>query len=97
MNTQEIVTLMASGGGGAALLALIQGSIKWLSGASTRERLRNSSLLSQRNQAVKDRDEAEGERDNADKKRREAEEHVSMLKRQLLEAGYKPVERTDDT
>lgn len=95
MSTQEIVTLMASGGGGAALLALIRGLVKWVSGASSRERLRNTSLLSQRNRAIKERDDAEEERDEADIKRREAEEHVSMLKRQLREAGLVPVERTE--
>lgn len=89
MVAQDLVTLMVSGGGGAALLALIQGLFKWFSGATSRERIRNTSLIAQRNQAVKERDEA-------DDKRREAEEHVSMLKRQLREAGLVPVERPEE-
>ena len=94
MVAQDIVTLMVSGGGGAALLALIQGLFKWVTGAASRERIRNTSLISQRNEAIKEREKAEDDRDEADTKRREAEEHVSMLKRQLIEAGLDPVERT---
>lgn len=82
------------------LVTLINGWFKWRTGASARERAKNSDLLSQRNKAVEDRyavelkrDETERERDAADRKRREAEEHVSLLKRQVLELGHIPVER----
>ena len=75
------------------LLALVNGVIKWLSGSSARERRRNTDLITQRQNAIIARDEAEGERDAADRKRREAEEHVSILKRQLLDNGITPLER----
>lgn len=49
--------------------------------------------------AEKERDEkvdkAEKERDLADEKRREAEEHVSILKRQVRELGATPLERPE--
>ena len=90
-----LVTLLGAGGGGAVLLALVNGLIKWLSGASHRERVRNTNLDAQRTKAVVERDEAEKERDDEARKRREAEEHVSILKRQLIEAGFTPLERTE--
>lgn len=92
---QQVATVLGAGGGGAVLLALVNGLFKWLSGASHRERLRNTNLATQRRDAIIDRDEAEKERDEADVKRREAEEHVSLLKRQLIENGIRPVERTN--
>lgn len=98
MDTEQlVVTLVGAGGGGAALLALINGIVKWLSGASSRERTRNTDLATQRRGAIEDRISAEEERDVADRRRREAEEHVSLLKRQLLENGLIPVERTIHT
>lgn len=87
---QALVTMLGAGGGGAAILALINGVFKWLSGSTQRERNRQATLTAQRALAIAERDEAWDERDDADKKRREAEEHVSILKRQLLENGIKP-------
>lgn len=93
MDAKEWATIMASGGGGAVVLAFVTGIIKWLSGASGRERQKNTDLNTQRRNAIKDRDNAEAERDKADDKRREAEEHVAMLKNQVRELGKVPVER----
>lgn len=96
MTIEQIVALLGGTGAGAVLLALVNGIIKWLSGASARERQKNTDILSQRANAIKARDEAEKERDEADVKRREAEEHVSILKRQLLENGIDPLERINN-
>jgi hypothetical protein len=90
MDAQLIVALMASGGGGAALLALVTGIIKWLSGASARERLRNADLETQRLIAIEERTKAEKERDEADTKRRIALEYASQLRGQLLQNGITP-------
>lgn len=90
---QLLVSILGAGGGGAALLALINGGLKWVSGSTQRERERQTTLSAQRRVAIEERDEAEAERDQADIRRREAEEHVSILKRQLLENGIKPAER----
>lgn len=90
MDAQLIVALMASGGGGAALLALVTGIVKWLSGASARERLRNADLETQRLLAIEERIKAEKERDEADKKRRIALEYASQLRGQLLQNGITP-------
>jgi hypothetical protein len=93
---QLLATVVGAGGGGAALLALVNGLIKWLSGASARERAKNTDLISQRTKAIEERDEAEAERDEEARKRREAEEHVAILKRQLLLAGHEPIERNKE-
>jgi len=87
---QLLVTVLGAGGGGAVMLALVTGLIKWLSGSSAREREKNTNLISQRRTAVEDRDLAENERDAADKKRRIADEYASMLRRQLIENGFVP-------
>jgi len=92
---QAIGTIIAAVGGGAAITGIFNGLSKIASGASHRERVRNTNLEAQRVKAIEDRRIAEAERDTADDKRREAEEHVSILKRQLLEAGIKPLERED--
>lgn len=92
---QQITTIVSSLGGGAVLMALVRGLIKWFSGAAHREQLRNTTLESQRTKAIKERDEAETERDDEARMRREAEEHVSILKRQIRELGAIPQERPD--
>lgn len=89
---QLLVTILGAGGGGAALLALINGLLKWLSGSATRERDRNTDLIAQRRKAIEERQRAERERDKADRLRRSAEEYSSKLRRQLIEAGLEPLE-----
>lgn len=92
--TMEALLTFAGTAGGAAFLTLIfKGAAKWLSGAAHREQVRNTSLATQRAKAIKERDDAELERDTADERRREAEEHVSILKRQIRELGEEPRER----
>lgn len=93
---QLLVTVLGAGGGGAALLALVNGIVKWLSGSASRERDKNTDLVSQRRKAVQEREAAETERDEADKKRRQSEEYVSALRRQLIEAGLEPELRIDE-
>ncbi|WP_314325425.1 hypothetical protein [Paenarthrobacter ilicis] len=93
-STQLLVTLIGAGGGGAALLALINGLVKYLTGAAGRERIRNTTLKDQRNEAWAD---AEKERDRADKEqaradrearnRRRTEEYASQLRRDCTEHG----------
>ena len=88
---QLLVTILGAGGGGAAILALINGTFKWITGSAGRERQRNTDLVSQRLKAVEERDSAEKERDESDKKRREAYEYASKLRRQLIEHGIEPI------
>lgn len=94
MDAQTLATLLGAGGGGAVLLALVNGIMKWLSGASHREREKNTDLNSQRLKAIEERDEAMAERDEEARRRREAEEHVAILQRQLILAGHTPLPRT---
>lgn len=93
---QLLIAMMGAGGGGAALLAFVTGMWKWVSGASGRERARVTAIAAQRQTAIEDRIKAELARDLADHRRRCAEEHVSLLKRQLIEAGLIPVKNTAD-
>jgi hypothetical protein len=103
---KTLLTFAGTAGGSAFLMLLIKGIGKWLSGTAHREQVKNTSLAQQRTDAIaeriaaeKDRDDkvdkAEKERDDADSKRREAEEHVSILKRQVRELGATPLERPD--
>lgn len=93
---QLLATVVGAGGGGAALLALVNGLIKWLSGASAREREKNTDLVSQRRRAIEERDEANEKLEVETTKRRQAEEHVAILKRQLILLGEEPEERTKE-
>ncbi|WGM21874.1 hypothetical protein QEH68_06785 [Paenarthrobacter sp. OM7] len=100
-STQLLVTLIGAGGGGAALLALINGLIKYLSGSAGRERIRNTTLKDQRNEAWAERDKAwkevAEERKRADlsdaradreaRNRRRTEEYASQLRRDCTEHG----------
>lgn len=88
--TQTLVLLMGAGGGGAAVLALITGLFKWLSGSAIRERDKNTDLMSQRSDAIVERNRAMTNRDEADKRRRRAYEYASLLRRMLIEHGIKP-------
>lgn len=90
---EALLTFAGTAGGSAFLLYLIKGGSKWLSGAAHREQVRNTSLATQRAKAIAERDEADAEREAADIKRREAEEHVSILRRQILELGAIPRSR----
>lgn len=92
---QLLVTVLGAGGGGAVLLALVNGLIKWLSGASARERDKNTNLITQRRNAIEDRDAALKDRDEADDDRRKTEEYNSVLRRQLLENGITPKARNN--
>lgn len=93
---QVLVTVLGAGGGGAALLALINGLMKWLSGSARREREKNTDLVTQRMEAIEERDRAFKERDEADVRRRVAYEYASSLRRQLIESGVTPHNWPDD-
>lgn len=92
---KTLLTILGTAGGSAFVLSLTNGVGKWLSGTAHREQLKNTSLAQRVIVADTKRDEAEAERDLADDKRREAEEHVSILKRQIREMGLTPQERPD--
>lgn len=89
-SAQFIATLLGAGGGGAVLLAIINGIIKWASGSAGRERVRNTSLESQRMKAIEERDKANVRADEAAVRRRQTEEYASRLRRQLIENGLVP-------
>lgn len=103
---QALGTVIAACGGGAVLLAIVNGLFKIASGFTHRERVRNTNLELQRVKAVEERvavekdrdnkvDEANKERDTADRLRRQAEEHVAILKYQIRSLGAIPLERED--
>ena len=86
-STQILVTVLGTLGGSGALLALVNGLMRYFSGAAGRERIRNVSLKDQRNEAWAD---AERERQRADIEaynRRLTEEYASQLRRDCTEHG----------
>lgn len=85
-----ITTILTAGGGGAALLALINGLIKWLTGAASRERIRNKDASTQRVEAIAERDAAYEKLEIESRKKRDAYEYASILRRQLRENGIRP-------
>lgn len=89
---EAILTFAGTAGGSAFLVFLFKGMGKWLSGAAHREQVKNTSLAKQRADAIRERDEANSERDAADDRRRDAEEEVSILRRQIIELGAVPRE-----
>lgn len=93
---QIIVSLLGAGGGGAVLVALVNGIMKQISGAAGRERVRNSSLEEQRIKAIEERDEARDAAEAEATKRRKIAEYASVLRRQLNEAGITPAPWPDD-
>lgn len=102
---RTVALIIGAGGGAAFITAIINGLTKLISGASHRERVKNTNLEAQRVKAVQERDAAMADRDSKvakaeqetdveARKRREAEEHVAILQRQLILAGHTPLERT---
>lgn len=102
MDAQAIALLITAIGGSTALTVIINGIAKMASGASHRERVRNTTIVSQRTKAIeeralaeKKRDDAEAELDTETRKRREAEEHIAILQRQLILLGAEPYKRIE--
>lgn len=93
---QIIVSLLGAGGGGAVLVALVNGIMKQVSGAAGRERVRNTSLEEQRIKAIEERDEARDAAELDAAKRRRMAEYASLLRRQLNEAGIAPAPWPED-
>lgn len=90
MDAQGIATILGAGGGAAIIGAFITGLFKWLSGASGRERVKNSNLLKRAR-------DAEAEREAADDKWMLAREEIGLLRAQLRELGHVPKKLNDET
>ena len=88
--TQAVVALLGAGGLGAALLALVNGLIKWLNGSYGRQRSRSADLVVQRNDAYARAVEAEERAEGEALHRRRLAEYASELRRLLIEAGHDP-------
>lgn len=93
---QFILALLGTAGGSAFLATMGKGIVSWLSGKASRERLRNSSALSQSIKEIERREAAEAETEDEIRLRRRAEHHVSLLQRQLILLGVIPVENDQD-
>jgi hypothetical protein len=89
---QLLTSLLGLGGGGAVILALVNGIGKWISGASGREREKNTGLNTQRVEAIEERDAANRRADDEATRRRKAYEYASQLRQQLIENGLTPDE-----
>jgi hypothetical protein len=82
--------MLGAGGGAAVIVALLNGIGKWASGASGREREKNTDLNTQRVKAIEDRDAEAVRAEEADKRRRKLAEYASQLRQQLIENGLTP-------
>src|SRR4030095_1578372 len=92
-----IVATVGAGGIATVLPLLINAIIKIRSGAAHRERLRNSSLQTQHAKAIEAKEKAEATIETERTKRFEAEEHISILQKQVRDLGGVPLEREEDT
>jgi hypothetical protein len=102
MDAQAIALIITAIGGSAAVTAIVNGIAKLASGATQRERVRNTNIITQRAKAIEERIAAEQKRDDIEaeleietRKRREAEEHVAVLQRQLILLGVEPLRRPE--
>lgn len=97
--TQALVAVLGAGGLGAALLALVNGLVKWLNGSYGRQRAKSADLVKQRDDAYARAQRAEDRADEADARadrealeRRRMSEYASELRRILIESGHATVE-----
>ncbi|MBG6106627.1 hypothetical protein [Frigoribacterium sp. CG_9.8] len=88
--TQTVASYLGTAGGAAVLVALISGIFKQLSGASGRERAKNTSLEEQRRNAVVERDEANDRADDEFNKRRIREQALARANLLLTQNGITP-------
>ena len=91
-STQTFIVAIISAGGGVVVLEIVKGFIKVLNGAAGRERVRNTSMKDQRDEALAMVRAERKRADDADKladveayNRRRTEEYASRLRRDLIE------------
>lgn len=85
-----VASIISSLGGGALLLAIVNFTFKQVTGRAGREKERNTTLATQRADAILERDAANERANDADRKRRLAMDEVSRLRGMLLERGISP-------
>jgi len=96
--TLQFIAQIMVGGGGLALLGSAGRAVwKRVTGRAGREKIRNTSLLSQRDAADARAVKAYAERDEEASKRRIIQEYASGLRVRLIEAGIEPDEWPIDT
>jgi hypothetical protein len=83
--------------GGVAFMTLIGNGVKKLwTGAASRERIRTTSLVRRTDTAEKKMEKAQDEMEAERELRLKAEYHVSLLQRQVISLGGKPVKNDHD-
>lgn len=95
MDTAQILsTVLGSAAVSAFFVALVNGTVKYFNGTAGRERIRNTGLRQQRNEAwadaEKERDRADRMQERADREarnRRLTEEYASQLRRDCTAHG----------
>jgi len=85
-----IVAAIGAGGLGVFFRDLVDVFLKLRDGLSAREKNRKVDIIQQRDEALKRERIAWTERDAEATKRRQLQEHASLLRRQLIEAGITP-------
>lgn len=83
---QVVITLLGAGTLGAIITSIVNGTIKYMSGTSGRERIRNADMRTQRNEAWADAERERADRERADRDKGRALEYAAHCRRQLIEA-----------
>lgn len=97
MDATVIVAILGAGGIATVLPLLINATKQLVSGAAHRERLRNTSLQTQAAKAIEAKEKSDALVEVERSKRFEAEEHISILQKQVRDLGRVPLERGDGT
>lgn len=92
---QILLAILGAGTGGAALMALVNGCIKWLNGSAGRERTRNADLRTQRNEAWNDAERERARADREARNRNRVADYASGRRRDLIEHGVDPADIPD--
>lgn len=101
-NAETIGWLLGAGTGGLLLRELLGSLVKYWTGATSRQRIRNTDLVGQRDAAVSaaedERDRATREQQRADREARNrnlAQDYAAHLRRVALDAGVPPTALPD--
>lgn len=97
MDASVIVAILGTGGVVTVLPLLINATKQLVSGAAHRERLRNTSLQTQAAKAIEAKEKSDALVEIERTKRFEAEEHISILQKQVRDLGGVPLEREEAT
>jgi hypothetical protein len=93
---KQVLTFLGTAGGSAFLVLIGKGLLKLWNGAASRERVKTTSLVTRTESAEKKMEKAQDEMESERDLRLKAEYHVSLLQRQVVSLGAKPIKNDHD-